>query len=1101
MSEIDEQGELMAVYTSLKEILQNDNTLRKKAEENFTRWFGNAQRLLLLLSRSIRLSSEDYIRRLASVLFKHFLAKSSVQNTWSSFPIKVREEIKSQLLASLTTETNLKVARQIAQAVAELATLIFTNKEDWPKLENTIMLFLSGENIYKELGFFVLEVLWGMNPEHYLDKMGAVCTILEDGLKSESVGVVYSAVSALCSLISVVDSGSTKELQKYAKNIVHAVCIANNSKDETNIARVLNSISEVAETEAAFFKKIFAELCDTMIKVASRKDYDNEKLRQIPLEILISILECIPGIIKKDKVLWNICLAIFGVMISVDEEIDESWLKPKEGYNTDEDFNPDDNITFGMSAYNRLLDTFDDEMFPIIEKILESSLTTTDWRCNHAALMSGSKIGEYILNPDKVKNVVHILTKHLTNTHPKVRYAALYTISTIAYDMAPDFQNSYAEILLEPLLLVVDDIVPRVQSQAYLALGNFLEHVNQDIAVRVAPSLLPKLVKAITGGISIVKESAMSCISSVAESCKEMFIPYYIELSQFVLACIKKIANKEYSKLRAQAIECLTIMSVSIGKANFLQYANAIICLLKELQDNEYSKGDQQRLCILGAWQRIVLCLGKDIGSYLPAIMPRILIIGKSDQSESSDNLASVISSIDEEKTNQFDVTTDEIEEKEVFLEVIAIFAVQLEELYAPYVEETAKIVLSILCFQVNSELKKSAVKVLPSLLKCIKQDREKLIMMGRAFLAEVMKALEREIKSELRSADVLSMKLMIDQMETFMQPQEAERFIRQIFEYFKDSNNRREILLTTKDQLFDDTEDIAENTEDCENQYEDNAEAEETYQKNLTYLLGSIVNTHKEASIKLVPEIIEIIIKPSIKGNENQQKNGLFAADDLVSFLSYEQLGIENWKFLVESIAGYVTSSSPTLRQASCYGIGCLAKNGHSAFKQIALNCLNLLSRSIGIKKKSKDDVLWQGARDAAVCAVGRVLQYQSDVIPFQDVWSTWLKYLPLTEDEDEAKEMHGFLIDCMTNNSEMAIGGQGENLRELIRIIVRVYDTKLVNEDSKRKVIIVIKKLSAHPQAAPMLNGIYNEVLSMEEKKVLEKIAAQTEFNLTNH
>ena len=329
---------------------------------------------------------------------------------------------------------------------------------------------------------------------------------------------------------------------------------------------------------------------------------------------------------------------------------------------------------------------------------------------------------------------------------------------------------------------------------------------------------------------------------------------------------------------------------------------------------------------------------------------------------------------------------------------------------------------------------------------------------------------------------------------------EELDSMFKKAFAYITESTQRRNLLLSTKQKLEEQEDDPGmeqehvlkeeEDEESCDTQYEDNAESEEIYQKDVTYLIGAIINTHKDESLKYVPTIIETIIKPNMKGNANQQKITLFAADDLLDFLGYEKLGSELWKLLAEIVAGNVSNPEPMLRQAACYGMGCLAKMGGEAFHEIAVNCIRLLAGAVEVKDNKKKKALWAGAKEAAIAAIGKVLQYQGKAVPFEEVWSKWLEYLPLKEDESEAKEAHNFMVDYAFKAPEIAIGARGEHLKDVVRIFVNVYPTTLISKEAKEKIKAIVKQLGSNAKIASMLEEIYSKDLSAEDKKVLEEI-----------
>jgi hypothetical protein len=56
-------------------------------------------------------------------------------------------------------------------------------------------------------------------------------------------------------------------------------------------------------------------------------------------------------------------------MIDIDEDIEESWMKPKEGFAGEEE--DEDNVSFGKTQIDRLIATIGDEiMLPLIGELV-----------------------------------------------------------------------------------------------------------------------------------------------------------------------------------------------------------------------------------------------------------------------------------------------------------------------------------------------------------------------------------------------------------------------------------------------------------------------------------------------------------------------------------------------------------------------------------------------------------------------------------------------------------------------------------------------------------------------------------------------------------
>lgn len=58
---------------------------------------------------------------------------------------------------------------------------------------------------------------------------------------------------------------------------------------------------------------------------------------------------------------------IFKLMIDIDEDIDESWLKPKEGFKAEEEEEEEDSVHFGKTCVDRLVSAIGEEiMLPLL---------------------------------------------------------------------------------------------------------------------------------------------------------------------------------------------------------------------------------------------------------------------------------------------------------------------------------------------------------------------------------------------------------------------------------------------------------------------------------------------------------------------------------------------------------------------------------------------------------------------------------------------------------------------------------------------------------------------------------------------------------------
>ena len=161
------------------------------------------------------------------------------------------------------------------------------------------------------------------------------------------------------------------------------------------------------------------------------------------MEFVVTIIERKPSLAKRDDALIRDVLElIFQLMIDIDEDIDNDWMRPREGFSGEEE--DEDNVAFGKQAVDRLVAGVGDEkMLPLIGVLVQNTIANeTDWRYKHAGIMAFSQVGEYVDEVAKIQTMVPVIVQHIQQVqqhNPKIRYAALHCIGQLADDMPGDF--------------------------------------------------------------------------------------------------------------------------------------------------------------------------------------------------------------------------------------------------------------------------------------------------------------------------------------------------------------------------------------------------------------------------------------------------------------------------------------------------------------------------------------------------------------------------------------------------------------------------------------------------------------------------------------
>lgn len=292
-------------------------------------------------------------------------------------------------------------------------------------------------------------------------------------------------------------------------------------------------------------------------------------------------------------------------MTQIDSDIEESWLRPKEGFKENDDGEEgEDNVNFGKGCIDKVISAVGDELcLPLLSAIVNNTMANdSDWRYKNAGLMAFSQVGEYIEEVNNIANMVPIVIQHLEHPNPKIRFAALHCIGQISDDMSEDFQETYGSDVLPALIKVLDDPVPRVSAHCASAITNFMDGASQELVLPNMVALSQKLGIMMRQGISVQKENSVTAFASSAVAIKENFDQHFKETIDLLLNCLVENPQPEYRQYRAQVIEAITLISSSVSDAVFMPESQRIVEAMIFIQQSNLDAHDPQRSYLLSAW-------------------------------------------------------------------------------------------------------------------------------------------------------------------------------------------------------------------------------------------------------------------------------------------------------------------------------------------------------------------------------------------------------------------------------------------------------------------------------------------------------------------
>jgi hypothetical protein len=186
-------------------------------------------------------------------------------------------------------------------------------------------------------------------------------------LQNENLEIKLQALQATSNFLQICDRKDAKLFKDLMPFMTKVISSALSEDDEKTLEDALVEFNELAEVEPGFFKNYFGELFSGLKPIVERNDFCNPTIRHQPLEFLVTLIERIPSVIKKDNnvMLQELLDMTFKLMIDIDEEIDQDWLNPKPGHSVEEE--EEDNVKFGQTCIDRLISCIGEElMLPLI---------------------------------------------------------------------------------------------------------------------------------------------------------------------------------------------------------------------------------------------------------------------------------------------------------------------------------------------------------------------------------------------------------------------------------------------------------------------------------------------------------------------------------------------------------------------------------------------------------------------------------------------------------------------------------------------------------------------------------------------------------------
>lgn len=1060
------------VHTALSQLLlalaTKDNFVRSQAEEGLnTEWVQTRPDVLLMgLAEQLQAAEDVNTRSFAAVLFRRISGRSirdpasgeSKRLFFTLFPDQ-RLAIRQKLLQSLNSEGVENVRNKVGDAVAAIAEQYTDSGEAWPELLGVLFqASQSPDSGLRGSAFRIFSATPGIIEKQHED---TVVDVFSKGFKDENISVRISAMEAFASFFGSIVKKSQSKFFSLVPDLLNILPPLKESDESEELCKAFTALIGIAEMSQKMFRPVFNNLVKFSISVISDKEL-SEDVRQKALELMATFADYSPNMCKKDpnyaQDMITQCLSLM-TDVGLDDEDASEW-----GASEDLDLEESDkNHVAGEQCMDRLANNLGGEIIlPPTFNWVPRMMSSSAWRDRHAALMAISAISEGCrdLMVNELDQVLALVVPALQDPHPRVRFAGCNALGQMSTDFAGTMQEKYHAIVLGNLIPALNSENSRVQAHAAAALVNFCEEAEPAVLEPYLAELLRHLLQLLGSPKRFVQGQALCTIATIADSAASTFAQYYDTLMPMLFKVLKEEQSKEYREIRAKAMECATLIALAVGKEKMGQDALALAQLLAHIQQNIVDADDPQSSYLLHCWGRMCRVLGNDFIPYLPGVMPPLLQVAAAKADVQILDDEAEIQEAEQEgkwdlhtlKDKVIGIRTSTLEDKNVAIELITIYAQVLEAAFEPYVlESLEKIAIPGLAFFFHDPVRVSSAKLIPHLLNAYKKARGEQSPEFYQLWSNTAEKLIEVLAAE-PAVDTLA-----EMFQCFYESLEVvgknSLTATHMAAFIESSKSTLEDLQIRVKRRLDEKAEVEEGDDETLS-YDFEVEEDQNLLSDMNKAFHTIFKNHGTAFLPAWERLLPFYDAFITNDDPTQRQWALCIMDDVLEFC-----GEQSWNYkdhILQPLVNGMRDANAANRQAAAYGVGVAAQKGGLPWSDfVAASIPTLFQVTQHSEARSEEHVF---ASENASASIAKILHFNASKVQNpQEVVENWILTLPIVNDEEAAPYGYSFLAQLILQQNPAVFN----NAEKAFTYVVQALEAETIQGAVANRVVASVKQL----------------------------------------
>ncbi|XP_071697330.1 uncharacterized protein [Rutidosis leptorrhynchoides] len=975
----------------LLQFLMPDNEARRQAEDQIKRLARDPQVVSELIDH-IRSAKTPNVRQLSAVILR-----KKITGHWPKLSDELRQLVKQSLIESITTENSLPVRRASANAVSIIAKFAVPGGE-WPDLLPFVFQCCqSAQEDMREVGLLLFSSLTETTGDSFGPYFAESQLLLLKCLQDESSGIRVASLKAVGAFVeSTHDESQVVKLCEVVPSILE-ISRQYLASGEEGIAIIAFEIFDVLiESPTPLPEEAIKAIVQFSLEVGSSSNLEINTRHQA-IQIISWLAKYKPNSLKNHKLV----IPILQIMFSLLTEATNS--------DEDDDLSPD-------QAAAEVLDTMSvnlsKHVFQPVFEFASENTRNVDPKFREASVTVLGLITKGCLEliKEKLEPVLHIVLEALRDPQEVVRGAASFALGQLAEYLHPEIISHYGRILPR-VLRSLEDASDDVKEKSYYALSAFCENMGVEIVPYIDP-LMGKLLESLQHSPRKLQEACLSAIASIASAAQKAFVPYV----ERVLKLMKKfmvLPNAEDLRSRARATELVGIVAMIAGR----EMMEPILLPFIEASVSGYVLGySELREYTNGLFSNMAEILEDGMVQYLPHVVPLVLSscnlddepavnIEDSDEDEDVVGLGAVSSddeTQDEPRVGDIRIRTGVLDEKAAATQALGLFALHTKSAYAPYVEESLKIMVKhSACF--HEDVRLQAITGLKHILT--------------AAHAYVQGPNDGALKSKplLDAVMTIYIKTMIedDDKEVVTQCCMSVAEIIKDFGYAAIEPHMSQLVESTVVLLRQKS--VCQQVESDSDIEEDDHAHDEVLMDAVTDLLPPFAKTMGPNFEPIFATLFDPLMEFAKGSHSTQDRTMVVACLAEVA----QNMGAPISGYidpLMPFVLKELASSSATNRRNAAFCLGELCKNGGDRSLKYLSDALECLYPLLG--ESEVDD----SVRDNAASAVSKMIVAHQASVPLNQVLPILLRVLPLKEDHEESVHVYSCVCHLvLSSNSQI--------------------------------------------------------------------------------